>query len=293
MRRYAFTVPEETDVKTFLRRRCGVSASMLTRLKQVENGITVNGAFAWVTQRLFPGDEVALCMPEDTADGEAICVPLRVVYEDEDFLVIDKPPGMPVHPSAGHEHDSLAQAVRGYYRERNETTAFRPLYRLDKDTSGLVVAAKNSYAAAACRVEKDYFAVCRGHVAAPGTVDAPIGLLPGHSIQRCVGVGQPAVTHYVPLAWDGTHTLVRCRLETGRTHQIRVHMASIGHPLAGDDMYGGSLAFISRQALHCGRAKAVFPPLLGPLVFHAPFPEDICRAFPALFVCDPMAEYQE
>ena len=256
---------------------------MVIRLKKVENGITVNGVHARVIDALHPGDVVALQMPEDTANGETIDVPLTILYEDNDFLVIDKPAGMPVHPSAGHENDSLSQAVRGYYAKRGETTSFRPLYRLDKDTSGLLIAAKNSYAAASARVQKFYFAVCEGEITQSGTVDVPIGLLPGHSVQRCVGEGQPAVTHYEPLAFDGCHTLVRCRLETGRTHQIRVHMASIGHPLAGDDMYGGSRSCIARQALHCGEGTVSFLPLSAPLELHSPFPEDICRAFPALF----------
>ena len=153
------------------------------------------------------------------------------------------------------------------------------MYRLDKDTSGLVVAAKNSYVAAACRVEKDYFAVCRGHVAAPGTVDVPIGLLPGHSIQRCVGVGQPAVTHYVPLAWDGTHTLVRCRLETGRTHQIRVHMAYIGHPVAGDPVYGPKkiITELEGQCLHAKVIGFTHPSTGERMVFESTLPDYFVR----------------
>ena len=133
MRSYTFTAQEETTVKTFLRQTCGLSSSMVIRLKKVENGITVNGVHARVIDALHPGDVVALQMPEDTANGEAIDVPLTILYEDNDFLVIDKPAGMPVHPSAGHENDSLSQAVRGYYAKQGETTSFRPLYRLDKD----------------------------------------------------------------------------------------------------------------------------------------------------------------
>lgn len=281
---YTFTVVQPCTVKTFLRCRCGLSSRMVIRLKQEAAGITVNGEHARVIDPLVAGDKVMLRMPEENDDSPGIHAPVSVIWEDEDFLVIDKPAALPIHPSAGHEADALSLRVRGYYAARGEKTAFRPLYRLDKDTSGLVVAAKNSYAAAAASLEKTYFGVCEGEITKPGTIDRPIGLLPGHSIQRgCVDWGQPAVTHFEPVRTDGKHTLLRFRLETGRTHQIRVHMASIGHPLAGDDFYGGSLAQISRQALHCGEAVLRFPPLEKLLHFEAPFPEDLCRAFPALF----------
>lgn len=281
---YTFAVTQPCDVKTFLRHRCGLSSRMIIRLKQEETGITVNGKHARVIDPLAAGDTVELQMPEETDDSPGICAPISVLWEDEDFLVTDKPADLPIHPSAGHETDALSLRVRGYYAARGEKTAFRPLYRLDKDTSGLLIAAKNSYAAAASSLEKVYFGVCEGEIANPGTIDRPIGLLPGHSIQRgCVDSGQPAVTHFEPIKSDGKHTLLRFRLETGRTHQIRVHMASIGHPLAGDDFYGGSLNVLGRQALHCGEAVLAFPPREQPLKLSAPFPEDLRRAFPALF----------
>ena len=143
-----------------------------------------------------------------------------------------------------------------------ESYTFRALNRLDKDTSGCVILAKDriAYSLVQPTVEKEYVAVCEGNIEMSGTIDAPIALCPDSKLKRCVCVdGDRAVTHYEPIAHGNVHTMCRMKLETGRTHQIRCHMSHIGHPLAGDDLYGGSLRYITRQALHCQSVRFTHP----------------------------------
>lgn len=163
-----FTVPAEFDgalLKSFLRRGCGLSSHLMVSLKQTENGILRNGRHARVIERVAAGDMVTLRLPEETCAAEPAMLPLTVIYEDAHLLVLDKPPGMPVHPtSCGHQRDTLANAVSFYMRKKGERYAFRPLNRLDKDTTGLVLAAKEPYSAFCLKtgVEKQYIAVCEG-----------------------------------------------------------------------------------------------------------------------------------
>lgn len=208
-------------------------------------------------------------------------LPLDIIYEDEDFLIVNKAPGMPVHPSPGHDRDSLLNAVSFYYTSSGQSHRVRPLYRLDKDTSGALAMAKHRIAAGAV-TEKTYLAVCEGELPASGTVDEPIGLKDGSKIVRACGYGQPAVTHFRSLCSEGGHTLIELWLETGRTHQIRAHMAHIGHPLAGDDLYGGGREYIGRQALHCYGLKVECKAAGMSGTFLAPVPVDILDAFPQI-----------
>ena len=191
---------------------------------------------------------------------------------------------MPIHPSPGHDRDSLLNRVAYYYGKTGQTPAFRPLYRLDRDTSGLVAVGKHRLAVSSAQQEKAYLAVCEGVLSGCGTVDVPIGLEVGSKIKRCCGTegAQPAVTHWRAIAQREGHTLLELRLETGRTHQIRVHMAFLGHPLAGDDLYGGSCTCIARQALHCGRLLLSSRALQVSRLFSAPFPGDLLQSFPWL-----------
>lgn len=280
MRTLEFSVPKEyggASLKGFLRSKCRVSARLLARLKRVPMGITVNGAAATVRVVLQKGDWVRLLLPEDEPFPEPAALPLAPLYEDNDLLVVDKPSGMPVHPSPGHDRDSLANAAAAYFLNKGERLAFRPVYRLDRDTTGALILAKNAFVAArlAGTVEKTYLAVCEGILQGEGMEDGPIGLLPGHSIQRCVSPeGVRAVTHWHALDQAGGHTLLALRLETGRTHQIRVHMVSRGNPLAGDDFYGGSRALIARQALHCAQVTFKHPMIEKDMSLVAPIPAD-------------------
>lgn len=276
-------VPPEWDgrtVREFVRRHLGVSARVLTRLKQ-EGGLLRNHQPCRTVDRLRAGDELELRFPQESQEYEAVEGPLTILREDENYLILDKPPAMPVHPSPGHDRDSLLNRVAYYYQRTGQTPAFRPLYRLDRDTSGIVVVGKHRAAVSSAQVEKTYFAVVEGELSGSGTVDLPIGLEPGSKIRRqCREDGQPAVTHWTSLATEQGFSLVRFRLETGRTHQIRVHMAWMGHPLAGDDLYGGSRERISRQALHCGQLSLGSRALQVALRQTCPFPGDLLESFP-------------
>lgn len=230
---------------------------------------------------LSAGDVLELRFPVESVCYEPVEGPLSVLWEDEDFLVVDKPPQMPIHPSPGHDRDSLLNRVAYYYRQTMQSPAFRPLYRLDRDTSGAVAIGKHRVAVSSAQVEKRYYAICQGLLLGEGTVNVPIGLAPGSKILRqCGPAGQPAVTHWKALAAEEGHTLLAFHLETGRTHQIRAHMAYMGHPLAGDDLYGGSRARIVRQALHCGALSIQCRPLKTDLSLVCPFPKDLTEAFP-------------
>lgn len=286
-RTLSYAIPPEWQnrpVKDFLRRQLGLSARALAELKRLEGGLTLNGKPCRSVDPLPAGGVLELRLPAENVFYEPVAGPLSILYEDEDYLIVDKPPGMPIHPSPGHDRDSLLNRVAYYYGKTGQTPAFRPLYRLDRDTSGLVAVGKHRLAVSSAQQEKRYLAVCEGFLSGCGTVDVPIGLEVGSKIKRCCGTegAQPAVTHWRAIAQREGHTLLELRLETGRTHQIRVHMAFLGHPLAGDDLYGGSCTRIARQALHCGRLLLSSRALQVSRLFSAPFPGDLLQSFPWL-----------
>ncbi len=281
MRVLSWTVPEEWDgalVRSFARGYLQISSSAL-KAQKYPGGILINGQPRQANAPLRTGDLLSFPLRPEKGDYPPAALPIAVIYEDEDYILVDKPPGMPIHPSPGHDRDSLLNAAAEHYRSTGQQGRIRPLYRLDRDTSGLVLIAKSVIAAGA-RLEKEYWAVCEGILKGSGTVDCPIGLAPGSRILRSCKEGRRAVTHWQALAAADGHTLLALRLETGRTHQIRVHMAHIGRPLAGDDLYGGSRALISRQALHMGRLAVVCPALGMDRKFCRRLPEDMRRAFP-------------
>ena len=262
---FSFIVQSEYDsvaAKSYLRRVLGLSARALTLLKYSDGSVTRGGELLRSRDRLSSGDMIEISFPEDRNDVEPVEGELNILYEDEYILVVSKPPFMPVHPTKTHQSDTLANIVSHYQQMRGERYAFRALNRIDKDTSGCVLIAKDklSYAQLLPAISKEYIAVCEGIVTGDGVIDEPIALCPDSRIRRCVSLnGQRAVTHYHPIKVGSGHTLLSLRLETGRTHQIRCHMSYIGHPLAGDDMYGGSRELIGRQALHCSKARFTVP----------------------------------
>ena len=283
MKILSFTVPPEYDgapVKTYLRQGCGVSAKLLSQCRKTPNGILKNGKPVWTVDTAAAGDTLCLALPAEHNSMPPENLPVSVVWEDDYLLLLNKPSRMPVHPCPGHDGGTVCNFVSYYQKGKGEDWRFRPLNRLDQDTSGLVVGAKDAYAAFALTdIRKTYYAVCQGNMFGEGVIDAPIRLKEGRGIQRETGPGgKPAVTHWKALArgtaGGAAHTLLALTLETGRTHQIRVHLSGIGHPLAGDDFYGGSREWIGRQALHCGWAELTHPVLASRIRVQAPFPDD-------------------
>ncbi len=276
-----YTIPTEYDgasVQTFLRQGCGFSWRMVVRLKHKEGGITVNGEHRRSIDRVNAGERLCLCFPEDTVRIDDADLPLSVAYEDESLLVVDKPPYLAVHPSAGKPEPTLANAVVGYYRRNGQPHSFRPVNRLDRNTSGLLLAAKNAHIAYALthKAEKTYLAIVLGELHGSGTIDQPIRVKEGCCITREVGEGgKDSVTHYEALGTDGEITLVRLRLETGRTHQIRVHMAWLGYPLAGDTMYGTDETVLPRHGLHCAEMVFTHPLAEEKISLTSALPEDM------------------
>jgi len=283
IRTLTFIVPEEqngVDVRTYIRKTLGFSARILTALKY-EGEMLRNGEPVRSVDKLLGGDVLCLTLFDETSAYEAVPAELSVLYEDEDFLILDKPAGMPVHPSPGHDRDSVLNAAAWYFR--NEANfVFRPLYRLDRDTTGVLVLAKNKFSACA-DLEKTYTAVCEGEVPESGVIDTPIGIKPGHTLQRCAGTGDPACTKFCRLKTDGKHSLVEFHLLTGRTHQIRVHMSSIGYPVAGDDFYGGNLDRTEQQMLRCSHVQISWPALEKTVDIRADFSDFQKTLFPELF----------
>ena len=245
----------------------GLSRSALQALV-AEGHVQCNGKTVAKSLKLKAGDTVLLEIP-DAKPIEAVPqdIPLEIVYEDSHLLVVNKPKGMVVHPAPGNQDGTLVNALLWHCKGSLSGIGgeIRPgiVHRIDKDTSGLVLAAKNAYAAPllAGRVTKLYYAIAQGALPlGEGAIDAPIGRRGDSIIGRCVTPeGKPSRTEYTIIKEENGLSLAACVPVTGRTHQIRVHFASIGHPLAGDDLYGGSRERIARQALHCARQSFAVP----------------------------------
>ncbi len=254
---YVFVVDDANNNKklgAFLR-GAGVSASLIRSVKYQADGLLVDGQRAKTNAIVHTGQRVRVAAPMADDNPLSACeTDVPIAYESDDVLVYDKPAGMATHPTRNQPDGTLANVYAALMRSRGSADAFRPTNRLDRNTSGLVLAAKTRFAASrlAQSATKRYFAVVEGNLAGAGTIDAPIGRDAQSIIRRCVCTdGQPSVTEYRAVQPLRGHTLVEVRTLTGRTHQIRVHMAHIGHPLAGDDLYGGSTGEIDRHALHC------------------------------------------
>lgn len=261
--------PHPMPLEQFLRRHKGVSHRMLVRLKRIPGGICCNGAPIRTIDPVQPGDEIILtdCEAGSALVPSAAAVP--ILGETDSYIVYNKPAHMPVHPSQGHHDDTLGNVFAAQFPH----LPFRPVYRLDSGTSGICLIAKSAYAAKLLQgsTQKTYFALVCGVLSAGGTISAPIGREDGSVIRRCVRRdGKPAVTHYTPLRHNARYTLLSLELETGRTHQIRVHMAYLGHPLAGDTLYGGTGDF-SHHMLHCGTLEFSDPETGAQRRFAAPW----------------------
>ena len=236
-------------------------------------------------RRLFPARLL------ETVDSDGIIpvsMPLSILYEDEDILVINKPADMPVHPSIGNYTNTLANGVAAYLDAKGEHSPFRCINRLDRDTSGALILAKNAFSAAVLstqmrnrQIRRTYLAVVEGITPPNGTISAPISRVDDSVIERHVDFlhGEPAVTHYERLETKNEHSLLEIHLETGRTHQIRVHMGYIGHPLPADYLYHPEYDCFKRQPLHSLQLEFRHPVTDKSMCLLAPVPEDMCNAF--------------
>lgn len=285
----------ETSVLSFLRKN-GFSKHILTTMKRAEHAILLNGHPAFGRTVLKEGDVLRILVPEENGaadNGSAASIipvqlPLDILYEDEDILVLNKPADMPVHPSAGNYENTLANGVAWYYKQQGGNFVYRCINRLDRDTTGVLVLAKNPLSGALLstqmkqrRIRRTYLALTDGIPPEKGTVRAPIARVNDSVITREVNFerSEPAVTHYERLAVSNGYALVELHLETGRTHQIRVHMNYIGCPLPGDFLYHPVFDRIGRQALHSFQLEFEHPITKEPLRFLAPVPEDFRKAF--------------
>ena len=276
-------IPEEfagAAVYYFLKEHVRLSTRIIRSIKFKENGIRLNGERARTSTILCAGDHLVLTL--DDAPGESAPTPmaLDILYEDEDLLVVNKPAGLAMHPSHNHPEGTLINGVIAYQLAHGRAPEVHAVGRLDKNTSGVSVCALNRYAASRLngRAEKEYLAIAEGTYTGRGVIDAPIIRPDPMKTLRAVGAGGlRAVTRWESLGTGHGLSLLRIRLETGRTHQIRVHFAAQGAPLAGDDMYGGSRERIDRHALHCARVALAHPVTGKNMVFRAPMPEDMQR----------------
>ena len=282
-------IVKEEDINKSINEILSLNFHLSTRLKNKlirKQKIFINNKIADTRLKASPNDEI--CVDLDFEEDVSNIVPTKmdfnIVYEDEWFLVIDKPAGIAIHPSCRHYETSLSNGVKYYFQTIGLNKKIRPVNRLDKDTSGLVVFAKNEYIQE-CFIQqmknhsfqKWYVAILDGLLKEKqGIINAPIARKPNSIIERCISPdGDKAITHYKVLKEFKDYSLVEFLLETGRTHQIRVHSKYIGHPIVGDTLYGKASAFIQRQALHAYKIKFAHPISNKPSIYIANIEEDI------------------
>lgn len=265
-------------------------SGILTLFRHTPDTVLLNDKPVFLNTILCTGDRLTVFVKE-TASGNselhAVRLPFHVVYEDEDLVVINKPANMPIHPSLRHYEDTLANAAAYYYRDETSPFIYRCINRLDKNTSGLTILAKNPLSGHLLQaqmrertISRTYTALVEGSFASPsGTVDLPIGRVDNSIILRHVDFanGESAVTHYQVLRSNGNFSLLSLQLDTGRTHQIRVHMSAIGHPLVGDYLYnpGFDASVFPRHALHAGALEFSHPVTGEAIHLQVDLPEDM------------------
>lgn len=289
---FQYTIPQlntPISVKAFLKQQ-GFSGRSLIVLKAQEESVLVNDRPVFINHLMQSGDELVVRLGEEKSSEyvEPIELPLNIIYEDEDLMVVNKPAGMPIHPSQNNRDNSLGNALAWYFAQQNRPFVYRCINRLDRDTSGLTIIAKHVVSAGILSamvaakgedgIRREYLAISKGEVSPScGTINAPIARKEGSIIERTVDFekGEKAVTHYKLLHNKNGHSLISLLLETGRTHQIRVHMKFLGFPLIGDYLYNPDTSRMTRQALHAYKLDFEHPITGQPMRFTAPLPEDM------------------
>lgn len=273
------------NITAFLKDQ-GYSRHIFSHLKRTEYGILKNGKWAYTSELLQDGDELTVQILEESSSSQIVPVKmeLAIVYEDEDMLILDKAADMPIHPSIHNYENTLANGLAYYFASKGVAFTYRCINRLDRDTTGLLIIAKNMLSAAVLsdmvksrKIHREYLAVAQGETPESGIIDAPIARKEDSAIERIVDFehGERAVTYYRRLAYKNGYSLVSLKLETGRTHQIRVHMKYLGYPLPGDFLYNPRYSRIKRQALHSHRLEFEHPVTREKLVFTSPLPADM------------------
>ena len=262
-----YTVHNEINIRQVLRERFGISNRLLLKLKQNKKIYLNNSNNIYLDMNIKENDliKINLDFEEDNSNIVPVKMDLNILYEDDSLIILDKPPHMPVHPSLNYYENSLSNGVKYYFDSINLHRLIRPINRLDKDTSGIVMFAKNEYIQSRLtNYTKEYIAIVVGKLEGKGIIDKPIKRKADSIIERCIDEnGEKAITEYEVLKNFNINiedlTEVKCLLHTGKTHQIRVHMASINHPILGDTLYGKESDLIDRQALHAFKVKFIHP----------------------------------
>jgi len=289
MSKFVFDVEEKDSgrsIKDILRNELGFSKRLRAKLKNNPQLVRLNGveAAGWIP--LKTGDQITIDFPQEASNFVPENIPLDIIYEDDDLLILNKQAGIVCHPTKGHPGHTISNGVQHYIDTNSKEFKIRFINRLDMDTSGVLAIAKNSHSQDAVvkqmklnLVEKKYLAVVKGIIEEDlGTINQPIGQPDPLLVQRgVVEDGDESTTHFkVVNRYPKGYTLVELLLETGRTHQIRVHLAHLGHPIVGDHLYGENEPFlIERQALHALSLSLKHPVTGSPMVFQAPVPKDI------------------
>lgn len=284
-----YCIPKEDSgklIKDFLQEQ-GFSRQNLVELKKIPESILLNGVWEYVTCKLAEGDVLRIHIVEGESSEKIppVELPFPIVYEDEDIIVVNKPADMPIHPSLNNYENTLGNAAAYYFAKQGKSFVFRCINRLDRDTTGLTILAKHMVSCSILqsdmverKISREYLAIVEGVFEnAEGTIDAPIGRKEGSTIERMIDFknGERAVTHYRVLEQKENVAMLALKLETGRTHQIRVHMSSIGHPLIGDFLYNPTNNGMQRQALHAWHLSFRHPISKEEIGLEAPVPEDM------------------
>ncbi len=290
-RTITYTIPSSCDhmrISRFLR-KLGYSRQCLIEFKKSESSVSVNGSFRRFNEFLAVGDVVTVRIRETAwSDIAPVDLPLDILYEDEDLIAVNKPAGMPTHPSFQNHDNSLANALMYYYRQKGQPFVFRCCNRLDRDTSGITIVSKHMVSAAILsemgtgrKLHRQYLGIIRGRIVpSEGSIHIPLGRKVGSIIERVPDPdGEEALTNYKEIFNGKTHSLILLSPETGRTHQLRVHMKYAGFPLIGDYLYNPDMEHITRQALHAYRMTFTHPMTGKTLSLAAPLPEDMRRVF--------------
>ena len=293
MGKYNYTVTEKDEgltINQILRDNFKFSARFKTKMK-FQSLVDLNDTPTAGYIKPVAGDIISVRLPEESSNFPAEDIPVDVLYEDEDLLVINKQSGIIVHPTKGHPTGTMANAVMKYMQDTNQNFKIRFVNRIDMDTTGIIIVAKNANAQNSISdqmrkgtVVKKYVALVHGNIEDDLIIDLPVGRPSQESVQRAVMSvgGKDAKTDVRILKKFDKYTLVELTIHTGRTHQIRVHLSHIGHPIVGDELYGGESDMIKRQILHAYYISFVHPMTNNNLEIEAPYPNDICNVLSSL-----------